>query len=111
MFCSSPGVVDTEFWTNDAEGSGVRDFVFDAVTQTVPVGRVGKPNEIADAYLFAMKASFRLPEIQVYLSNVWICLVLIPQRREHCCRWRRIARIIPSYSPLGHICTKDLYNI
>ncbi|KAF8598541.1 NAD(P)-binding protein [Ceratobasidium sp. AG-I] len=54
----SPGVVDTEFWTNDIEGSGLRDYVFDAVAQTVPVGRVGKPSELADAYLFAMKCSY-----------------------------------------------------
>ncbi|KAH7338003.1 short chain dehydrogenase [Rhizoctonia solani] len=53
-----PRVVDTEFWSADAEGSGLRDYVFDVVTQTVPVGRVGKPSELAEAYLFAMKCTY-----------------------------------------------------
>ncbi|CAE6504626.1 unnamed protein product [Rhizoctonia solani] len=54
----SPGVVDTEFWNADAEGSGIRDYVFGAVSQSVPVGRVGTPSELAEAYLFAMKCSY-----------------------------------------------------
>ncbi|KAG9126843.1 hypothetical protein FRC07_001744 [Ceratobasidium sp. 392] len=54
----SPGVVDTEFWVTDPVGFNIRDYVFDAVTQTVPVGRIGTAREIAEAYLFAMKCSY-----------------------------------------------------
>lgn len=51
----SPGIVDTDLW--GAPGSQSREATM-ARALTLPVGRGGTPDELADAYLFAMTNSF-----------------------------------------------------
>jgi NAD(P)-dependent dehydrogenase (short-subunit alcohol dehydrogenase family) len=52
----SPGVIDTGAW--DALGDeGKRDY-FDHVSRNNPAGRIGTPEDVADAVLFAMTNTF-----------------------------------------------------
>jgi NAD(P)-dependent dehydrogenase (short-subunit alcohol dehydrogenase family) len=51
----SPGVVDTELW--GSAGSETRSAVLQKAA-ALPVGRVGCPSEVADAYIFAMTNGF-----------------------------------------------------
>ncbi|UTH73486.1 SDR family oxidoreductase [Chromobacterium sp. IIBBL 290-4] len=48
----SPGVVDTELW-GEADAAG-RLAAMARIGAGLPVGRVGRPDELAEAYLFAM---------------------------------------------------------
>jgi NAD(P)-dependent dehydrogenase (short-subunit alcohol dehydrogenase family) len=43
----SPGVVDTPWW--DAQGPGVREATFEAYATALPVGRIGRPDDVAAA--------------------------------------------------------------
>ena len=52
----SPGVVDTSLWGE--EGSDARDAFIARVSTSLPVGRVGRPEELARAYLFVMTNGF-----------------------------------------------------
>lgn len=49
----SPGVIDTELWGGDA-----RDTTLARIGAALPVGRVGQPDELAQAYLLAMCTGF-----------------------------------------------------
>jgi NAD(P)-dependent dehydrogenase (short-subunit alcohol dehydrogenase family) len=52
----SPGIVDTPWWDwLDAEA---RQQTFDAYAKTAPVGRVGRPEDIADAIAYLVDAGF-----------------------------------------------------
>ena len=52
----SPGIVDTPWWDwLDAEA---RQRTFDAYAKTAPVGRVGRPEDIADAIAYLVDAGF-----------------------------------------------------
>ena len=52
----SPGVVRTNLWQN--MNSAEREQLFESVGKRLPVGRVGEPHDIAQAYLFLMKEGF-----------------------------------------------------
>ena len=52
----SPGVVDTELWGE--AGSAARQATLARIGQALPVGRVGQPPELAQAYLLAMTNGF-----------------------------------------------------
>jgi len=52
----SPGVVDTGLWGEP--GSDARSAVIERVSAALPVQRVGAPEELAGAYLFAMTNGF-----------------------------------------------------
>lgn len=52
----SPGVVDTDLW--GAPGSAGRLATVERVSAGLPVGRVAKPEELAQAYVFAMTNAF-----------------------------------------------------
>src|ERR1700723_2856718 len=51
-----PGVVRTNLWQNMS--SQEREQLFESVGKRLPVGRVGEPHDIAQAYLFLMKEGF-----------------------------------------------------
>lgn len=52
----SPGVVDTPIWTSIAgDGKGA---VFEQMASRLPVGRIGSPADLAQAYLFMMENEF-----------------------------------------------------
>jgi NAD(P)-dependent dehydrogenase (short-subunit alcohol dehydrogenase family) len=52
----SPGVVDTDLWGE--AGSDARSAMMHRVSTTLPVGRAGKPEELARTYLFLMTNGF-----------------------------------------------------
>ena len=52
----SPGVVDTELWGE--AGADGRVAAMQRIGAGLPLGRVGKPDELAQAYLFAMGNGF-----------------------------------------------------
>ncbi|POA98141.1 dehydrogenase [Chromobacterium sinusclupearum] len=52
----SPGVVDTELWGE--AGADSRIAAMARIGASLPLGRVGKPQELAQAYLFAMGNAF-----------------------------------------------------
>jgi NAD(P)-dependent dehydrogenase (short-subunit alcohol dehydrogenase family) len=52
----SPGVVRTELWQN--MGAAEREHLFESVGSSLPVGRVGEADDIAQAYLFLMQEGF-----------------------------------------------------
>src|SRR5215813_10230002 len=47
-----PGLTDTPILDPFAEGEGGRQALFDRLLRTIPAGRVGRPNDIAEAALF-----------------------------------------------------------
>ena len=51
-----PGVVDTPWWSRMPEDAKNR--LFDDMAKRVPVGRVGRPEDIADAILFVASNTF-----------------------------------------------------
>lgn len=51
-----PGVVDTPWWSRMPDGQKAR--LFEDLARRVPVGRVGRPEEIAEAILFATRNGF-----------------------------------------------------
>src|SRR5580700_4353633 len=52
----SPGMVRTNLWQN--MGAEERERLFESVGNSLPVGRVGEPHDIAQAYLFLMQEGF-----------------------------------------------------
>jgi NAD(P)-dependent dehydrogenase (short-subunit alcohol dehydrogenase family) len=59
----SPGVVRTNLWQNMTAAE--REHLFDSVGKSLPVGRVGEPHDIAQAYLFLMQEGFATGQIVV----------------------------------------------
>jgi NAD(P)-dependent dehydrogenase (short-subunit alcohol dehydrogenase family) len=51
-----PGVIDTDLW--GPAGSEARNALINRVSAALPLGRVGRPQEAAGAYLFAMTNGF-----------------------------------------------------
>jgi NAD(P)-dependent dehydrogenase (short-subunit alcohol dehydrogenase family) len=54
------GAVDTELWHRLPEAE--RLATFERIGARLPVGRVGKPEDIAEAYLYLMKTGFSTGE-------------------------------------------------
>lgn len=52
----SPGVIETELW--GAAGDATRAATMERIGAGLPVGRVGQPDEVAQAYLLAMVNGF-----------------------------------------------------
>jgi NAD(P)-dependent dehydrogenase (short-subunit alcohol dehydrogenase family) len=52
----SPGVVRTNLWQNMTVAE--REDMYEGVGKSLPVGRVGEPHDIAQAYLFLMQEGF-----------------------------------------------------
>jgi NAD(P)-dependent dehydrogenase (short-subunit alcohol dehydrogenase family) len=52
----SPGVVRTSLWQNMTAAE--REHLYESVGKSLPVGRVGEPQDIAQAYLFLMQEGF-----------------------------------------------------
>jgi NAD(P)-dependent dehydrogenase (short-subunit alcohol dehydrogenase family) len=52
----SPGVIDTPWWANHTPGQ--KEALFRHASAASPVGRVGKPEEVAQAILFLMTNGF-----------------------------------------------------
>jgi NAD(P)-dependent dehydrogenase (short-subunit alcohol dehydrogenase family) len=52
----SPGVVRTNLWQNMTAAE--REQLYESVGNILPVGRVGEPHDIAQAYLFLMQEAF-----------------------------------------------------
>ena len=52
----SPGVVRTNLW--QSMSAAEREHLYDSVGSSLPVGRVGEPHDIAQAYLFLMQEGF-----------------------------------------------------
>jgi NAD(P)-dependent dehydrogenase (short-subunit alcohol dehydrogenase family) len=59
----SPGVVRTNLWQNMPAAE--REQLFESVGNSLPVGRVGEPHDIAQAYLFLMQEAFSTGQIIV----------------------------------------------
>jgi NAD(P)-dependent dehydrogenase (short-subunit alcohol dehydrogenase family) len=59
----SPGVVRTNLWQNMSEAE--RELLYERVGNSLPVGRVGEPHDIAQAYLFLMHEGFSTGQIVV----------------------------------------------
>src|SRR5260221_10045035 len=56
-----PGVVRTELWNDMTEAD--RDALYRDVAQSLPVGRVGEPEDIAQAYLYLMREGYRTRQV------------------------------------------------
>jgi len=52
----SPGVVRTNLW--QSMSAAEREHLFESVGKSLPVGRVGEPHDIAQAYVFLMQEEF-----------------------------------------------------
>jgi NAD(P)-dependent dehydrogenase (short-subunit alcohol dehydrogenase family) len=52
----SPGVVRTNLW--QSMNAAEREHLYESVGRSLPVGRVGEPHDIAQAYLFLMHEGF-----------------------------------------------------
>ena len=59
----SPGVVRTDLWQSMTATE--RDHLYESVGNSLPVGRVGEPHDIAQAYLFLMQEGFSTGQILV----------------------------------------------
>jgi NAD(P)-dependent dehydrogenase (short-subunit alcohol dehydrogenase family) len=59
----SPGVVRTNLWQNVTMAE--REQLYQSVGNRLPVGRVGEPNDIAQAYLFLMREGFSTGQVVV----------------------------------------------
>jgi NAD(P)-dependent dehydrogenase (short-subunit alcohol dehydrogenase family) len=57
----SPGVVRTTLWSNMSEAD--REAMYRQVGAAIPVGRVGEPHDIAQAYLYLMRADFSTGQV------------------------------------------------
>ena len=58
-----PGVVRTELWRELPTRE--RDGLFASAAESLPVGRVGEPEEIAEAYLYLMRGGFSTGSVVV----------------------------------------------
>jgi NAD(P)-dependent dehydrogenase (short-subunit alcohol dehydrogenase family) len=52
----SPGIVRTNLWKNMSAAE--REHMYESVGNSLPVGRVGEPHDIAQAYLFLIQEGF-----------------------------------------------------
>ena len=52
----SPGVIDTAWWSQAP--AAVRQVVFEEQARTLPVGRVGQPEDVAQSVLFMATNGF-----------------------------------------------------
>jgi NAD(P)-dependent dehydrogenase (short-subunit alcohol dehydrogenase family) len=59
----SPGVVRTNLWQNMSAPD--REQFYETVGQSLPVGRVGEAQDVAQAYLFLMQEAFATGQILV----------------------------------------------
>ncbi|MCB8873663.1 SDR family oxidoreductase [Acidisoma silvae] len=59
----SPGFIRTPLWRDIPEAD--REALFTSVGAKLPVGRVGEPGELAEAYLFLMQAGFTTGHVLV----------------------------------------------
>lgn len=59
----APGVVRTNLW--GSMSATEREHLYESVGKSVPVGRVGEPDDIAQAYLFLMQEGFSTGQIVV----------------------------------------------
>jgi NAD(P)-dependent dehydrogenase (short-subunit alcohol dehydrogenase family) len=59
----SPGVVRTNLW--QSMSAAEREQMYESVGKSLPVGRVGKPHDIAQAYVFLMQEGFSTGQILV----------------------------------------------
>jgi NAD(P)-dependent dehydrogenase (short-subunit alcohol dehydrogenase family) len=59
----SPGVVRTNLW--QSMSAAERDQMYESVGRSLPVGRVGEPHDIAQAYVFLMQEGFSTGQILV----------------------------------------------
>ena len=59
----APGVVRTNLWGRMSATE--REHLYESVGKSVPVGRVGEPDDIAQAYLFLMQEGFSTGQIVV----------------------------------------------
>jgi NAD(P)-dependent dehydrogenase (short-subunit alcohol dehydrogenase family) len=59
----SPGVVRTNLWQNMSAAE--REHMYESVGNSLPVGRVGEPHDIAQAYLFLMHEAFGTGQVVV----------------------------------------------
>jgi NAD(P)-dependent dehydrogenase (short-subunit alcohol dehydrogenase family) len=59
----SPGVVRSNLWQNMSAAE--RELMYERVGNSLPVGRVGEPHDIAQAYLFLMHEGFSTGQIVV----------------------------------------------
>jgi NAD(P)-dependent dehydrogenase (short-subunit alcohol dehydrogenase family) len=59
----SPGVVRTNLWQN--MDAAEREHLYESVGNSLPVGRVGEAEEVAQAYLFLMQEGFSTGQVLV----------------------------------------------
>ena len=59
----SPGVVRTNLW--QSMSAAEREQMYESVGKSLPVGRVGEPHDIAQAYVFLMQEGFGTGQILV----------------------------------------------
>jgi NAD(P)-dependent dehydrogenase (short-subunit alcohol dehydrogenase family) len=59
----SPGVVRTNLW--QTMSAAEREQMYESVGKSLPVGRVGEPHDIAQAYVFLMQEGFGTGQILV----------------------------------------------
>ncbi|UXY22930.1 SDR family oxidoreductase [Streptomyces cynarae] len=59
----SPGVVHTELWRDMTEED--RRGLFESSAAALPVGRVGMPEDVAEAYLYLMRGSYSTGSVVV----------------------------------------------
>jgi NAD(P)-dependent dehydrogenase (short-subunit alcohol dehydrogenase family) len=59
----SPGIVKTPLWSGMAEAE--REAQYRAMAQNLPVGHVGEPEEIAEAFLYLMRQSYATGQVLV----------------------------------------------
>jgi NAD(P)-dependent dehydrogenase (short-subunit alcohol dehydrogenase family) len=58
-----PGVVRTELWRDLAEAD--RNVLFESAAESLPVGRVGEPRDVAEAYLYLMRGAYTTGSVVV----------------------------------------------
>jgi len=58
-----PGVVRTELWNDMSDAD--RDALYRDVAQSLPVGRVGEPEDIAQTYLYLMREGYSTGQVTV----------------------------------------------
>jgi NAD(P)-dependent dehydrogenase (short-subunit alcohol dehydrogenase family) len=56
-----PGYVRTEVWNSIAEDA--RDETFKSMTKRLPLPRMGEPQEVAEAYIYLMRAGYTTGQI------------------------------------------------
>jgi NAD(P)-dependent dehydrogenase (short-subunit alcohol dehydrogenase family) len=59
----SPGIVKTPLWSGMAEAE--REAQYKAMAQNLPVGHVGEPDEIAEAFLYLMRQGYATGQVLV----------------------------------------------